>query len=251
MIAGLPKKDSLPFLGRLFILKKKVVIEKQNQFSILKEIGEGEDSKMKSKKLKAFISALFVSLMLAGVVQAATLGTLSYWYSDASSIGRWKTQPAVWASVMDSNSFNTSDFASWVNHAMSQWSYVRSSYGVDDKSSANIKIYGGEYDTLKAIEPRLGDSSSHGGTFVSNTYEGDWVYSSTTKTGNKVTGASAYIWEKLFKGNDAYKNTVTHEFGHAIGWAGHSSSSSDVMYTSNTSIITLTTRDKNHLKQVY
>ena len=51
----------------------------------------------------------------------------------------------------------------------------------------------------------------------------------------------------------AYSKTATHELGHALGYAGHSTTKGDIMYTSSTSNTTnaLTTRDINHLKQIY
>lgn len=47
----------------------------------------------------------------------------------------------------------------------------------------------------------------------------------------------------------AYSKTATH----ALGYAGHSTTKGDIMYTSSTSNTTnaLTTRDINHLKQIY
>ena len=47
------------------------------------------------------------------------------------------------------------------------------------------------------------------------------------------------------------RNTTLHEFGHVMGYAGHSSNSSDVMWRSATSIQTLTPRDIGHLRQVH
>ena len=50
---------------------------------------------------------------------------------------------------------------------------------------------------------------------------------------------------------DQYKKTCTHELGHALGWAGHSSNTSDIMYSAGSSVTSLTSRDKNHLSQDY
>lgn len=50
-----------------------------------------------------------------------------------------------------------------------------------------------------------------------------------------------------------YKNTATHELGHLLGWAGHSSKNTDIMYAQEngvTTLTTLTTRDKKHIKQI-
>lgn len=50
---------------------------------------------------------------------------------------------------------------------------------------------------------------------------------------------------------DIRKLECIHEVGHSLGWFGHSTLSSDIMYSYSTENITLTTRDKNHLVQVY
>lgn len=46
-------------------------------------------------------------------------------------------------------------------------------------------------------------------------------------------------------------NVGIHELGHSMGWHGHSTNSSDVMYTYTNDVKTLTSRYKNHLAQVY
>lgn len=48
-----------------------------------------------------------------------------------------------------------------------------------------------------------------------------------------------------------YKKTATHELGHSLGWKGHSSNSNDIMYGTASSVTNLTSRDSNHLSQVY
>ncbi|WP_134704914.1 matrixin family metalloprotease [Ammoniphilus sp. YIM 78166] len=204
---------------------------------------------------KAIASTILGCLALAGVAQAATLGTLSYWYdSTSNNIYRWTYQPAFWSTEADTwfkdNGYN---FTSWVTNSMTQWGSVRTSYGVDNSSDAQILVYGGTYNTLKNYFSPL-SSSADGATVWSPSpvYEGEWNYNGSLKGGSYLRGAKVYIvGDKWFKTNSKYHNTVLHEFGHAIGWVGHSSSSSDVMYDTNTSITTLTTRDKNHLVGVY
>lgn len=45
--------------------------------------------------------------------------------------------------------------------------------------------------------------------------------------------------------------TVVHEFGHALGYLGHSTNTTDVMYTYLHSSYTLKTNDIQHLSQIY
>jgi predicted Zn-dependent protease len=189
----------------------------------------------------------------AGIAYAATLGKISYWYSDKDIISRWSTKRYVWAGMMD-KSITTSAFASYVSHAMSQWRTAGiSSDGVDEKSDANINIYGGTYNTLKAMEPSL--SSSNTGLTVYDgtlTYEGDWQYGTSLKKSYKIgSPVNVYIVQIDGKTSNGYKKTTTHEFGHALGWRGHSSNSNDVMYGTASEVTTLTSRDKNHLVQIY
>lgn len=80
--------------------------------------------------------------------------------------------------------------------------------------------------------------------------EGTWTYGSSSKTGRLVVGAVGCIIDKD-RTTDQYKKTCTHELGHALGWAGHSSNTSDIMYSAGSSVTSLTSRDKNHLSQVY
>ena len=44
---------------------------------------------------------------------------------------------------------------------------------------------------------------------------------------------------------------IVHEFGHAMGFSGHSPNSSDVMYPYNHSNYSITANDIIHLKQFY
>lgn len=111
---------------------------------------------------------------------------------------------------------------------------------------------------LKAILTDAGvfsDCSSANGKCRSTaTIEGTYTYGSLTKTGKVTTYSKIAIIEKSNPRTDmAYSKTATHELGHALGYAGHSTTKGDIMYTSSTSNTTnaLTTRDINHLKQIY
>lgn len=207
---------------------------------------------MKSKKN---IIILLVLLLSISTVSATNLGTLSYWSAnytgaDTNMIGRWGVAPSVWAATKDST-FTSANFASYVNHAMSQWSNAGiSSYGVDNEYDGTIRIYGGSLTTLRALNPSF-PSSSSGICAISAILEGTWTYNGIQKNGLKISSARVYIRSMDGKSPDGYKKTTTHEFGHALGWFGESANSADVMYHSESTVTTLQPRDKNHLKQVY
>lgn len=206
---------------------------------------------------KVIAKTLLIISLLTSVVYAATLGTLSYWYatdtnSHTNVIARWKFTPNLWSGVMDSNSFTTSKFADYVNHAKVEWQLAGiQTYGVDNSSDAHIRIYGGTYSTLSSMEPSL-TTSDAGLTTGGSTKEGEWYYNGVIKYGYTMDAPiKVYIVYKSGKSDNGYKKTTTHEFGHSLGWIGESTNSSDIMYGASTENIYLTSRDKNHLVQVY
>ena len=50
---------------------------------------------------------------------------------------------------------------------------------------------------------------------------------------------------------DNYTNTATHELGHALGWMGHSTVNTDIMYAYCNGITVLSSAEKIHLSQIY
>lgn len=88
------------------------------------------------------------------------------------------------------------------------------------------------------------------------TYEGEWTYQNWpftyTKTGYRLrSGTSVLIRTDLGYSTLQYRKLFTHEFGHAFGWFDHSPVVTDVMYQGSTTSDILTSRDKNHLLQIY
>ena len=71
-----------------------------------------------------------------------------------------------------------------------------------------------------------------------------------TYSGVTIYAVEGCIIDKGYTLNQT-KKTCTHELGHALGWIGHSGTSSDIMYQSGSSITSLTYRDIQHLSQVY
>lgn len=211
------------------------------------------------KYKKSIVTSLFlaISMMIGTTVYATTvyatnLGTLSYWYSDDTRIERWSSPPTTWSLVSDG--FDSSDFLDYVNHARGEWRDAGISISsTTDYYESNFTIRGGSYDIMHNYEPSL-TTTNTGTSVLSATEEGTWTYSSKNKTGYTFNNVRCYIIHKPGGTSPTvakYEKTVTHEMGHGLGWFGHSTSSSDVMYSSSSSVNTLTSRDKNHLTQIY
>ena len=182
----------------------------------------------------------------------ASLGNLSVWYSTKNSIGRWSSSSIkVYMEKLNTNTSFT--FIESLTNATSQW---HSALGVTLTANVNapaspIRYFGGTASEVTAagLSVVAGDN---GRTTYSYYYEGTWyLYPlDTTKTGNRHVNAQGYILDKN-RTASAYIKTALHELGHSLGWEGHSSNVSDVMFGSGSEVTTLTNRDKNHLSQVY
>jgi len=199
------------------------------------------------RKLSSIVLCVIFVITFAMPVFATELGTLSYWYSNDNKIKRWSSTPDVFTFDL---SGNFTDFSTYSSHARSQWSSAGvSTNSVDSTIGAEIDFLGGTYNDLTTYFDSL-SSSDTGITRTTYSYEGEWTYSGTDKDGYVLSYAICGIVDKG-RTADQYKNTCMHELGHALGWSGHSSNSSDVMYAYATTITSLTSRDKNHLNQVY
>lgn len=182
---------------------------------------------------------------------ATNLGILSYWHSDKDLIGRWDKR-SIDICFDKLNTDTSFYFVNGMTHGCREWDDVT---GITfnrnlSNTSSPIVFYGG---TLGQIYESTGltiDNKLNGVTYYTYTREGIWQYGSSSKTGCKITNAVGYI---IDKGHtiEEYRNTCTHELGHALGWFGHSGNSSDIMYSLGTSVTSLTARDVNHLSQIY
>lgn len=215
-----------------------------------RNIGSGAMNLIYKKTLAIIVSCILI-LFTNLSAQAASLGTLSYWYSDSTTIERWDTHSltvrAVKLDTLAVFSFNVS-----LTHACDQWKVpLGLSLYVTSSTSAPISYYGGTRQALNnlSIFPTI-YSGVNGGTINTSYQEGTYSYGATTKTGNVITSSIGYIVDNN-RTNNEYKETCTHELGHALGWYGHSSNWNSIMYAYGSSLTTLTYIDKNHLAQVY
>lgn len=206
---------------------------------------------MKRSRMLLIVVALLLSICTT--VYAVT--PLSYWYSNTSQISEWDRRVDVY--VYSLNSGFASDFDTIMGHAISQWD----SAGIDTAKTSNdsyaeVEAWGGTYSEIKAIKPSF--SSANTGLCVYASRYSYATYSYSGMPGVNISGymyysssnAEVYVKEDS-RTMDEYKKTAAHELGHALGWYGHSSNSSDVMYSGGSSNKDLTNRDKNHLVQIY
>lgn len=206
---------------------------------------------MKTKCSKLISTVLLCVILICSIAVSAK-AALSVWYSDSDTIGTWKgTQVKFGQKKLNSNSnFHFYDAGLY---AIDQWENALN-ISIDNvllMSSANIKCYGGTVEEIISIGlPNLDYALGYA---YPTSFKTLW---SETINGKKVyvlqyLEALMVIYDKRTYQTNAYNSTATHELGHALGWDGHSSVSTDIMYTSSGSKTTLTYRDIDHLKQVY
>ena len=118
------------------------------------------------------------------------------------------------------------------------------------ESSADIIAYGGTTSELAAMGYTL-SSTTLGETNWTYYYIGHYTYGGSVKLGAEMAEATICIKDDSGQTTDEYINTCTHELGHALGFFGHASSSSAVMYAFGHSGHTLQTAEINHMAQVY
>ncbi|MFD1032841.1 matrixin family metalloprotease [Metaplanococcus flavidus] len=205
---------------------------------------------------KVILLSLILSVLLSGKAYAGDLGMLSYYYSDSSSIARYKSSPLVYFGSLDSSVSGT-QLSTMINHATNQWTNggVRVTT-TTRKDWSNIEVYAGNLTSLRTIYPSYDSSNTGLMRPLSTAYEGEWRYAGTyIKNGFQHLRTQVLIKNRtetnLTTRMNYYRKTATHEIGHALGWRGHSSSSNDIMYSSSSAVQNLTTRDKVHLNQIY
>ncbi|MGE5633425.1 MAG: hypothetical protein ACM3TR_20360 [Caulobacteraceae bacterium] len=201
---------------------------------------------------KRLMICLLVFTMLLSYPLTCFADELSVFYSDEDQIG-YDPVRTLYSRLYDG--FTSSEFSTYLSQATTQWSNAGiSAYGVDSVADSTIEVYGGTRATLEDIEPDLVNYTALT-SLVDYSYVGDHTYSGRTIANYEIMKSIIYSPKHpsyyLFT-SSKYKRQFTHELSHALGWLGHSLNSSDVMYSSaDSSVYTLTTRDKSHLVQNY
>ena len=189
--------------------------------------------------------------------KSTDLGDLSCWASvESYFVGRWYTSPTTYMEKIDPNP--TFCFSEGCATAISEWS---NALGItmtetSQELGADIRVYGGTEQDLREKGEILG-SHAQGLTKRTNYYDGYYLYNGSARLAAKITSANVYIKSvdnsttDEYLTADEYIHVCVHEFGHALGFFGHASSTSAVMHPYEYNGYQLQALEKNHLKQVY
>ncbi len=179
------------------------------------------------------------------------LGSISQWADiESNFVGHWISVPTIYCEKLNTNS--AFYFLPGLNSGISKWNTALeiNISTTSSEASANITAYGGTISELEALGYSL-TPVTLGTTERSYTYLGHYTYNNSVKLGARIDDAVICIQDKSGKTPADYINTCTHELGHALGFFGHASSSSAIMYAFGHTGNTLQTPEINHLKQVY
>lgn len=201
----------------------------------------------KNMKRVAFLFCMLICFCASYKIAMAGVGDISgtYWRADTDKAGYWAEDPYVYPINM-SSSYNV---VPYVNTARTKWADAEiNSIITTSRTNADILFYSGSKAVLNGI-----------GFLYTSDIVGLVKYQEYTQV--SIDGADYYtIWslEDVIAsactdyGTQNWNHVVLHEYGHALGWYGHSWDSADVMYPVVSSTKTaLTIRDKEHLQQIY
>lgn len=166
------------------------------------------------------------------------------WYSNSDTVGYWKNEPKVFYNSL-SASFSA---MSELNFAVNSWSNggIISSI-TTTPTNADIKFYAGTRAQLNT----LGLTYSSSTLGLTNTNY-SWVGYVNGLTHDLVENSYA-IASTCSEAEEYVRRVTVHEYGHALGWYGHSDDEEDVMYRAGniSQSAILSNAEKEYLYSVY
>jgi len=157
----------------------------------------------------------------------------------------------------------------WLEDASNAWNPNVPNRFLAGTGTATIEVFAGRPDTL-FDERGVNLIGSNGGIVnglarITQTYVIDThIIGGRTRTLRRAAGSTLYIVDRLNLGGihrgvnfsarslTGLRNTISHEVGHGLGFAGHSTNSADLMRgsgTSNTYLMLPTSRDRTQISQ--
>ncbi len=235
-------------------MKWKVSTTSSGAYKITPKTGEANDYVLCTKTIFGFNNW---NLVQSDYVQNNTYcdewelykTTLTYWYSDSDTALYWQSNPIVYTKKIDTSS--SFYFQEGISSAVSQWTgALNISFSSGSESSANFLCYGATKAYFSTYMDVILDSNTVGLTKSTYYPENTTYWGDQLKTTGRYSIARIYI-ASVGNNLSTQKEIVVHEYGHALGYLGHSSTSSDVMYPTCHSSFTLKDADKKHLQQFY
>ena len=207
---------------------------------------------MRNKIISGFITLILSMTVLLNSTAIAwenDLGSLSYWYSNDTNIGRWTSSPNIVSTKLNNNS--SFYYTSGLSTARTQWNSALG-LSMSISSSGGIMFFGGTKAELEASGYFSLTSSSCGYTyFTTVAKEGIYTYGNTIIEGYILYLIYSCVIDRGMSA-DMCKEVASHELGHALGYYGHYvSNSTSVMYPTAHENYTLKSWETSHLQQVY
>ena len=179
--------------------------------------------------------------------------SLSYWYATGET-DIWYSSVPIYARCYDNELGFYVNLYPALMSGVNRWNsagflpFSISRVTVDE----NVRFYGGTSSYLKSAFPAITDNTEGYAPIVEPSSSTAASYSGATKTIYEFDGTNIRKVAIIDKGSTSaqYQIVGAHEMGHVLGWYGHTSDPTQLMYGQATATAVMT-KDILHIKQVY